>query len=167
MSDHKDILNPEQLAELARRVRWMAVVLALVVLGSLFYGVTQERWAGWLEAPQDVPSGVVMADLPEAESIPDDLVENGIHMRSGLKVDDGLDAMKSNCLSCHSGHLIAQNRLTRNGWKDLIVWMQQTQNLWDLGESEGAILDYLERNYAPEEKGRRANLKDVEWYVLD
>lgn len=167
MSDHKDILNPAQLAELSRRVRWMALVLALVVLGSLFYGVTQERWAGWLEDSQDVPGGVVMADLPEAESIPDDWVENGIHMRSGLKVDDGLDAMKSNCLSCHSGHLIAQNRLTRKGWKDLIVWMQQTQNLWDLGESEGTILEYLERNYAPEEKARRANLKDVEWYVLD
>ena len=42
----------------------------------------------------------------------------------------------------------------------------KTQKLWDLGENEILILDYLEKNYAPKEQGRRAPLKDIDWYEL-
>ncbi len=49
----------------------------------------------------------------------------------------------------------------------MIRWMQQTQNLWDLGENEELILDYLSTYYPPEEKGRRENLKDIEWYEME
>ena len=167
MSEERNILGESELKEISRRVRWMAVVMILVVSGSLFYAATQERWAAWLADPDQEQQGPVIPEMPLAEEIPDDLIVDGIHMRSGLKVDEGLTQMKANCLACHSGKLVAQNRLTRKGWKDLIVWMQETQNLWDLGDNETIILDYLERNYAPEEKGRRANLKDIEWYVLD
>jgi hypothetical protein len=45
--------------------------------------------------------------------------------------------------------------------------MQQKQKLWDLGESESKILDYLAKNYPPSEKvNRRAALKNIEWYKL-
>ena len=73
----------------------------------------------------------------------------------------------ANCTPCHSSKLVIQNRATRDGWESMIQWMQETQNLWDLGTNQEIILDYLARNYAPENKGRRANLENIEWYELD
>ena len=85
---------------------------------------------------------------------------------TGLVVDDALPLVKGNCVGCHSAKLITQNRATREGWKSMIVWMQETQKLWDLGENEDEILDYLAKHYAPEQVGRRQNLQQVEWYDL-
>ena len=50
----------------------------------------------------------------------------------------------------------------------MIVWMQETQELTDLGDKEPIILDYLAKYYSPEEEGRRANLDiaEIEWYIL-
>ena len=45
--------------------------------------------------------------------------------------------------------------------------MQETQNLWDLGKNEDIIVKYLATYYAPEKKGRRQNLTNIEWYVLE
>ena len=49
----------------------------------------------------------------------------------------------------------------------MIRWMQASQGLWDLGPNEEIIVSYLAKNYAPEKKGRRANLQDIEWYKLE
>jgi len=97
------------------------------------------------------------------------LVENGIHVKTGLKDDENLQVVIGACTSCHSAGLITQNRATRQGWKDMFVWMQETQGLPDLGKSEPVILDYLAKHYAPEEEGRRANLdmEEIEWYILN
>jgi len=89
-----------------------------------------------------------------------------IDEQSGLIIDVGLDVVKAQCGACHSTALVAQNRLTREGWKDLIRWMQAEQNLWDLGPQEVVVLDYLEKNCSPQESGRRKNLTNIEWYVL-
>ena len=70
------------------------------------------------------------------------------------------------CSGCHSIKLVIQNRASRTGWKNMIEWMQETQNLWDLGTNEDKILDYLSTNYGPKDTGRRANLKVDEWYEL-
>ncbi|KPM46800.1 hypothetical protein AFM12_17885 [Jiulongibacter sediminis] len=87
---------------------------------------------------------------------------------SGLMLDQNLMLVKSQCTACHSAKLITMNRFTRTGWKEKIVWMQKTQNLWDLGESEPAVLDYLEKYYSPEpQASRRKNLEDIEWYKLE
>jgi len=94
------------------------------------------------------------------------VIKNGIDVESGLIIDDNYELVKGTCSACHSIALVAQNSATRKGWKELIVWMQQTQKLWDLGENEALILDYLEKNYAPKEQGRRAPLKDIDWYEL-
>lgn len=72
----------------------------------------------------------------------------------------------ANCTGCHSGKLVTQNRATREGWTNMIRWMQRTQNLKDLGPAEDKILDYLAKNYAPTEQGRRAKLVVEEWYEL-
>ncbi len=94
------------------------------------------------------------------------LIENGIDIARGLIVDDHYELVSTTCSACHSIALVTQNSATREGWKEVIVWMQQTQKLWDLGESEALILDYLEKNYSPKEQGRRAPLKNIDWYEL-
>ena len=73
----------------------------------------------------------------------------------------------ANCTGCHSGKLVTQNRATREGWRNMIRWMQETQNLRDLGTDEEKILDYLAKHYAPAEQGRRQNLVVEEWYELE
>jgi len=90
----------------------------------------------------------------------------GKEKNTGLLDGKGLSIVIVNCTRCHSAKLIAQNRANREGWISMIRWMQETQNLWDLGENEEIILDYLSKNYAPEKIGRRNNLTDIEWYSL-
>jgi len=98
-----------------------------------------------------------------------DLVERGIHVKTGLKADKNLQLIIGTCTPCHSAKLITQNRATRQGWKNMIVWMQETQGLHDLGTNEPIVLDYLAKHYAPKKEGRRANLdvEAVKWYVLN
>ncbi|MEZ0607513.1 hypothetical protein ACAW74_03305 [Fibrella sp. WM1] len=86
---------------------------------------------------------------------------------TGLAVDNNLMLVRAHCTGCHSTKLILQNRFTRDGWKQKIRWMQRTQKLWDLGEAEPAVLDYLTKHYGPEDKpfdGRRLPLKGVSWH---
>ncbi|MGY8916006.1 MAG: monoheme cytochrome C [Flavobacteriales bacterium] len=93
-------------------------------------------------------------------------IENGIHVRTGFVEADGMQQVINNCTNCHSAKLVTQNRMSKEGWTATIRWMQKTQNLWDLGENEDVIVDYLAKNYGPVKKGRREGLKDIEWYPL-
>ena len=86
---------------------------------------------------------------------------------TGLVVSEGLNLVIAHCTACHSSKLITQFHTDRQGWLEKIRWMQQKQKLWDLGEAEPKILDYLAKNYPPTEKvNRRANLKSINWYKL-
>ncbi|WP_229311724.1 hypothetical protein [Larkinella rosea] len=88
---------------------------------------------------------------------------------TGLVADEHLTLVVAQCTACHSSKLILQNRFTRDGWKEKIRWMQRTQKLWDLGETEPVILDYLVKHYGPEQKtfdGRRKPLPAIQWYKL-
>ncbi len=91
-------------------------------------------------------------------------VENSVHIPTGLAEGEGLTEVINNCTNCHSEKLIIQNRMNREMWLGSIRWMQETQNLWDLGENEEIILNYLSTHYAPVEKGRREPLANIEWY---
>lgn len=93
----------------------------------------------------------------------------GIHVPTGLIADQHFELVVNNCTACHASQLITQNRQTAEGWKSIIEWMQEKQNLWDLGKDESKIIDYLAKNYAPENEGRRRNLdlKTDDWYVLE
>ncbi|MDH5366526.1 MAG: cytochrome C [Cyclobacteriaceae bacterium] len=95
------------------------------------------------------------------------IIQDGIHLETGLIEGEGLMLVVQNCTSCHSAKMITQNRANKEGWRSMIKWMQQTQNLWDLGENEEKIIDYLSTNYPPQKKGRRATLTNIEWYNLD
>lgn len=99
--------------------------------------------------------------------IPLRLTADSLDAETGLKVAAGLPLVKAHCTGCHSTKLIGQFKATRQGWLDRIRWMQAKQKLWDLGESEPAILDYLAKNYPPIERvERRPPLNDVVWHRL-
>ncbi|MBT8298699.1 MAG: monoheme cytochrome C [Maribacter sp.] len=95
-----------------------------------------------------------------------DKIENGIHVRTGLVDAEGLMTVVNNCTNCHSAKLVTQNKMNRERWISTIRWMQETQNLWDLGGNEEIIVNYLVTNYPPSNKGRREVLRDIEWYEL-
>ena len=85
---------------------------------------------------------------------------------SGLIVDEHFQLVRAQCTACHSAKLITQNSASREGWEQMIRWMQKDQGLWDLGQNESLILDYLSEHYGIKRKGRRAPLTDIDWYRL-
>jgi len=95
-----------------------------------------------------------------------DKVENGIHVKTGLIAKDGYQTVVSNCTACHSAKLVMQNRMNEARWNSTIKWMQETQNLWDLGDNQKIIVDYLVKNYPIEKVGRRHALNNINWYDL-
>ncbi|MFC5411626.1 hypothetical protein ACFPMF_20055 [Larkinella bovis] len=121
-------------------------------------------FAGWLALSALAPS--VPATRSTNGTVGDSLQHDPA---TGLVVDDRLTLVVAQCTACHSSKLILQNRFTRDGWKEKIRWMQRTQKLWDLGESEPVVLDYLVKYYGPEQKtfdGRRKPLPAIQWYKL-
>jgi len=135
----------------------------------LLYAIFGESTKSMFESPK------MLVDKGRASSTSSngkddwDRVVDGIHVRSGLAFDENFQLVRGVCTACHSAKLVTQNRATREGWKEMIIWMQATQGLQDLGENEKPILDYLAKHYAPQELGRRANINmdEVEWYILD
>ena len=99
-------------------------------------------------------------------TIDEDKIENGIHLRTGLIDAEGLITVVNNCTNCHSAKLVVQNKMSAESWNATIKWMQETQNLWDLGSNQEIIVNYLVTNYPPTTKGRRMVLKDIDWYTL-
>ena len=60
----------------------------------------------------------------------------------------GRDLVVANCTACHSDKLVMQNRSDRQGWRELIRWMQKKQGLWPLDpQTENIIVDYLATHY--------------------
>ena len=96
-----------------------------------------------------------------------DRIENGLDVETGFIAEGDYLLVKRTCISCHSSKLVLQNRATKEGWQDMITWMQATQKLWDLGENEEKIIHYLATYYGPEAKGRRAPLEVDEWYEIE
>lgn len=149
-----------KILKLTQRSLTAAFVMILIVFGYLFFGTTINNWL----TPN--PKTISSAAPSEKDTPPE--IADGIHLTSGLIVAEGWEMVKRNCTACHSGQLVAQNRATKEGWEKMIRWMQTTQGLWDLGEAEPIILDYLATHYAPEETGRRAaiDVDAIEWYIL-
>ena len=107
---------------------------------------------------EEVVETVVEPDKPE--------VVDGIHVETGLIAEGDYVLIVRNCAGCHSAALVTQNKQTKEGWLELIRWMQETQKLWDLGKNEDKILEYLSTYYAPKDEGRRKNLVVEEWYEI-
>ncbi len=138
----------------------MMVFLVISVIGLILMVQYQpEILAGWFaDSKEEV---VAQEDVPvDVEWTSEKLEE------VGLVEGEGLQLVLANCTNCHSAKLVTQNRFTREGWIQVIRWMQETQGFWDLGPNEDPIVDYLSTHFAPEAKGRRKPL-EVEWYSLE
>ena len=138
-------------------------LIIFVICGVLLYIAFGDSLSSTFEKPVFVKAKSTVVNTGE------DLVENGIHVQTGLVYKEGFEEVRAICTSCHSAKLVTQNRATRDGWQQMIRWMQETQGLWELGPAEPKILDYLEKYYAPETIGRRSNLNiaEIEWYILE
>jgi hypothetical protein len=97
-----------------------------------------------------------------------DSVFNGVHVISGLIAEGDYKLVFEFCGSCHNHALVTQNRGTKDDWKEIIVWMQEEQEMQDLGKYEEPILTYLSTFYAPEKGGRRPplNQNEIDWHEL-
>ncbi|WP_405246304.1 monoheme cytochrome C [Cellulophaga sp. Asnod2-G02] len=149
-------------------VKGIHSLLAILLIG--FIGVLVILFFTIKDAVTTTTNAPVIApDYVEVPVNEEDLdkIENGIHVRTGFVDGEGLMLVVQNCTSCHSAKLVTQNRMSREKWLATIRWMQETQNLWDLGVNEEPILNYLSTNYAPNQIGRRANLTNIDWYKLE
>ena len=153
----------DKLKQQLRQVsRMMSVIMALffVMAGIVIYLMVDPNLSAFKKEEK-----ITYVDLVQEDDF--DKIENGIHVRTGLKDGEGLMTVVNNCTNCHSALLVTQNRMSADRWRSTIKWMQETQNLWDLGKNEEIIINYLVSNYPPQKKGRRMNLNDIEWYVLE
>ncbi|HKK40362.1 MAG TPA: hypothetical protein VJ949_13160 [Cryomorphaceae bacterium] len=139
----------------------LIVLMAMMTVIALIIAITADE-------DKPLPQVASKAQVVKASPLMSEVVD-GIHTPTGLIADQNFELVVNNCTSCHAPMLITQNRQTADGWKSIIEWMQEKQNLWDLGKDESAIIEYLAKNYAPENEGRRRNLnlKKDEWYVLE
>lgn len=140
--------------------KYLFILFGILIVGSsiLIYNKFNPTFLSFSEE-EPIENYVETKDLNK--------IEDGVHLATGFKDGDGLQLVIANCTSCHSAKLVTQNRATKEGWINIIRWMQDTQNLWNLGNNEAIIVEYLAKNYAPENQGRRQALKDIEWYDLE
>lgn len=160
------------ISSLLNIIKMTGGIIMLLLIGTLFfvYLLSSGDSASATSQSSTQITAVVQKNIPE-ENPPapssDLQIKDGKDVQTGLLAGEGLQLVKGNCTACHSSALILQNHFTREGWHEKIVWMQETQGLWDLGKNEDIILDYLATHYAPEEfVGRRRPLSDIEWHEL-
>ncbi|MEM9001673.1 MAG: monoheme cytochrome C [Bacteroidota bacterium] len=145
----------KQIKLLGRLLMTFVLLLAFIIGGVLYLK----------NNPDVLKSTESHETFPTTETIVVELNAE-IIAQSGFINDPGVAQVIQNCTQCHSAKLVTQNRMSKEGWEATITWMQETQNLWDLGANQEKIVSYLAKNYGPQRKGRRQNLTDVEWYEL-
>jgi hypothetical protein len=153
------IEDKENKIKKAEKTAYYAIFFSLIASVLLLFTVYDPTFSVF----GNKNSEIVYNDIEEDE----DKIENGIHLRTGLVDAEGLMTVVNNCTNCHSAKLVTQNRMNTERWNETIKWMQKTQNLWDLGENQEIIVNYLVSNYPPIAKGRRMILKDINWYKLE
>ena len=149
----------KDLIKKASRIIRLSVGLLTLTAGGLFFHMVYPNFFEAQPKQETATSTLIEIDA--------DRIENGIHVRTGLIDAKGLMSVVNNCTNCHSSKIITQNRMTTEGWNTTIKWMQETQNLWDLGTDQEVIVNYLVTNYPLKKKGRRENLSGIDWYELD
>ncbi|WP_339917812.1 monoheme cytochrome C [Yeosuana marina] len=154
MSEEFDFFN-----HVKKVYRLLLLLFSLFVLAgsSLVYYLVNPGFFNFKKSPE-----IQIA----VEELDPDRIENGIHVSTGFVDAEGLMTVVRNCTACHSSKLILQNRMNAERWNATIKWMQETQNLPDLGKNQEIIVNYLATNYPPVDTGRRAILTNIEWYEL-
>jgi hypothetical protein len=90
-----------------------------------------------------------------------------IDEETGLIMDANLEVVVVNCIACHSAHLITYTSADSSQWHDMIKWMQQTQGLWDLGNDEKSIIEYLSQHYGPSNRQNQSEEITTTWHEID
>ena len=145
----------QKLIKKAERLAYFALAALVVSICLLYFRVYDPNFSVFKENSKEL---IVLID--------EDKIENGIHVRTGFIDDIGLMTVVNNCTNCHSSKLVIQNRMNADRWNATIKWMQETQNLWQLGDNQKIIVDYLVKNYPPIDTGRREGLTNIAWYEL-
>ena len=151
--------NLSKILRLAYRLTVLTLALVVFMGVIIVYSTYDPQFTAFRSKPEEVEQTAIIDD--------ENKIENGIHIRTGLVDAEGLMTVVNNCTNCHSAKLIMQNRMNAERWNATIRWMQETQNLWDLGTNQEVIVNYLVTNYPPKKKGRRENLSNIEWYELE
>lgn len=134
-----------------RNYRWILIIIALLMIGmAVIY-----FWAA-----EETEAKISGTEAERYESVDAEKLHP-------WKPGPGAALARKHCTPCHSADLVVQNRMDAEGWEATIRWMQKTQNLWDLGEDEAPLIEYLAKNYAPQFEGRRKPLSEIEWYTLE
>jgi hypothetical protein len=137
----------------------LAFSIFILIGGATIFYLNDPNFSAFKNSPETL--------VTSQEEVDEDLVEDGIHVRTGLIDAEGLMTVVNNCTNCHSAKLVTQNKMSAERWNETILWMQETQNLWDLGDNQEIIVNYLVTNYPVVDKGRRENLTNIEWYELE
>jgi hypothetical protein len=160
MDKKGDKIN-EQLPGVLNSLRWLVMGVGLVVVFILVGGsyalLFKKNQVAYVEQSAN--------DTDWEEE--DYEIENGREIGTGLLVDKNWTLIKRHCTQCHTTKIITQNRASREGWASMILWMQETQNLWDLGEDLEGVLDYLARNYGVADEGFSSEMIIQEWYEIE
>ena len=122
-------------------------IMVIIIIMSLGYILLEDSIDNYLNRPQfsEIQRAALQKRSKKRQGENQELVKNGIHLSTGMAYDENFKVVRAACTYCHSPKLITQNRATRDGWQQMIRWMQKTQGLWELGVNEPIILDYLEK----------------------
>jgi hypothetical protein len=118
----------KKLIRKAERLAYTAIFLMAICIGLLFLKIYDPTLSIFQ------PKKELLAEVDE------DIIENGIHTRTGFVDAIGLMTVVNNCTNCHSSQLVIQNRMNEERWNATIKWMQETQNLWGLGDNQKITL---------------------------
>ena len=158
--------NQEKFNKSTAQIRKLmtSVIIIFMIAATVLVYLLIDPTLSTFSSEQNEEDYVTVTEISEEDY---DKIENGIHVRTGFVEGEGLMLVVNNCTNCHSAKLVTQNRMSKERWTATIRWMQETQNLWDLGKNEEPIVEYLATYYAPISKGRRQNLTTIEWYDLN
>lgn len=104
--------------------------------------------------PLIVASLVVTVHAQEAQEEKAEVILDPL---TGMKMAPGWEAVRNNCIACHSPRQFLRQKGTITTWTEILRWMQKSGGLWPLEEeTEETILRYLTDNYGPSDEYRRA-----------
>jgi hypothetical protein len=72
-------------------------------------------------------------------AVPGFAADKEIDKESGFIIAPGFEEVKKTCTVCHSSMLVTQNKADREGWLEMIRWMQEKQGLWKLEPTQSSI----------------------------
>jgi len=78
---------------------------------------------------------------------------------TGLAIAKSWNLVATHCMLCHSTKGFTAVRLDRKNWEKIIRTMQEKNGLWQLGDIEPKILDYLEQNYGLSEENYNPKIR--------